>query len=113
MSRKPEDWVVEECWEGDGKPGACFVAPGGLNVFVTEWGEPRSTMSKEEFELACRIRDLLRAESAALKRLELAKDALVRTGYFTREEIGDDIGPRIIELWSALRPGISSQNMRV
>lgn len=58
-----ELWRVDEVWEGDGKPGAGFGVPGtGLVVFVTEWSDNRRTMSKEEFELAVKIRDFLRGD---------------------------------------------------
>lgn len=59
---KREDWVVHEAWEGDGKPGACFSLPGtAVTVFVTAWDEAAGVMTKEEFELAVKIRDFLRA----------------------------------------------------
>lgn len=32
----------------------------------------------------------------------LAREALIRTGYFQPSEVGDDIAPRITELYSAL-----------
>lgn len=35
-------------------------------------------------------------------RLDLARRALVGTGYFTEAEVGDDIAPRITELAAAL-----------
>lgn len=36
------------------------------------------------------------------ERLILAREALVATGYFTAKQVGDDIAPRITELWIAL-----------
>ena len=36
------------------------------------------------------------------QRLDLACRALIATGYFTEDEVGDDIAPRITELHSAL-----------
>jgi hypothetical protein len=38
--------------------------------------------------------------STARERLELARRALVATKYFTEDEVGDDVAPRITELWS-------------
>lgn len=43
---------------------------------------------------------LLTSLEAAEERLELAKQALVGTGHFSADEVGDDIAPRITELWS-------------
>lgn len=37
-------------------------------------------------------------------RLERAREALVATGYFTPEQVGDDIAARITELFSVVRP---------
>lgn len=37
------------------------------------------------------------------ERLEAARVALVGTGYFTSEQVGADIAPRITELWSSVR----------
>jgi hypothetical protein len=42
------------------------------------------------------------AAAATKGRLNAAKAALVATGYFTAEQVGDDIAPRIIEMSSAL-----------
>src|SRR5882724_2544419 len=39
------------------------------------------------------------------ERLDAAKRALVDTGYFTEDQVGDDIAPRIIELRVALDTG--------
>lgn len=36
----------------------------------------------------------------AEERLRHAREALVRTGYFTADQVGDDVAPRIIELAS-------------
>lgn len=36
----------------------------------------------------------------AESRLRLARNALVATGYFSEEQVGDDVAPRIIELHS-------------
>lgn len=36
-----------------------------------------------------------------LRRSVLAQQALVSTGYFTKEQVDADLAPRIIELWSA------------
>lgn len=33
-------------------------------------------------------------------RLELARQALIRTGYFTADQVGDDVAPRITEIAS-------------
>ena len=45
-------------------------------------------------------RDVVEISNTALMRLRLAKDALIATGYFKPEEVGDDIAPRITELHS-------------
>lgn len=39
----------------------------------------------------------------ASQRLRLAIDALINTGYFTPDQVGDDVAPRIVELWAAKR----------
>jgi hypothetical protein len=52
------------------------------------------------------------AKSIDAERLLLAKAALVATGYFTEDQIGDDIAPRITELFSvtkSLVPGSSGE----
>lgn len=36
----------------------------------------------------------------AAERLLLAKKALVDTGYFTEDQVGDDVAPRITEMFS-------------
>jgi hypothetical protein len=41
-------------------------------------------------------------------RLTLAKEALLATGYFTVDQLGDDIAPRITELHEALIHGRGS-----
>lgn len=41
-------------------------------------------------------------DTVAAQRLEQARKALIATGYFTADQVGDDIAPRIIELHSAL-----------
>jgi hypothetical protein len=40
-----------------------------------------------------------RADNAE-ERLALARGALIETGYFTEDEVGDDIAARITEMWS-------------
>lgn len=40
------------------------------------------------------------------ERLHLARVALVQTGYFTDDEVGDDVAPRVGEMWSMLRSRI-------
>lgn len=40
----------------------------------------------------------------AVGQLAKARQALVATGYFTTEQVGDDIAPRITELWSHVQP---------
>jgi hypothetical protein len=40
---------------------------------------------------------------AAEERVQLARQALLADGYFTEEQVGDDIAPRIIERLSAMR----------
>ena len=59
--------------------------PGGL---IEDWGT--------------RMSDLEVAHTTNADRIRLAKDALISTGYFTPEQVADDIAPRIIELNSAL-----------
>lgn len=49
----------------------------------------------------------------ANERLQLAKTALVATGYFKEDEIGDDIAPRITELWSHAEEEIDKLKNRV
>lgn len=45
------------------------------------------------------------------ERLDLAKRALIDTGYFTEDQVSDDIAPRIIEMHSALtRDGSEHQS---
>lgn len=38
----------------------------------------------------------------AEERLRRAREALVATGYFTADQVGDDVAPRITEMFSAL-----------
>ncbi len=40
----------------------------------------------------------------AEERLRRAREALIGTGYFTPDQVGEDIAPRITELYSALTP---------
>jgi hypothetical protein len=42
------------------------------------------------------------AEEPDEERLRLARSALVGTGYFTADEVGPDVAPRITELHAAL-----------
>ena len=39
-------------------------------------------------------------------RVEAARQSLIQSGYFTADEVGPDIAPRIIELHAALRDKI-------
>lgn len=39
----------------------------------------------------------------ASERIRLAMDALINTGYFTPAQVGEDVAPRIVELWAAKR----------
>jgi hypothetical protein len=48
------------------------------------------------------VADEAAASEAMRARLNLAKAALVRTGYFTADQVSDDIAPRITEMHSAL-----------
>lgn len=51
------------------------------------------------YELANRIPDASdEQERVDRLRLRLAQEALVKTGYFTADEVSDDVAPRIIEL---------------
>jgi len=43
---------------------------------------------------------LLHRYRDAVERIDKAKDSLVETGYFTADEVSDDIAPRIWELYS-------------
>ena len=61
---------------------------------------------EEALDLCCYLRQALaeREETeptAAAQRLALAQQALVATGYFTADQVDDDVAPRIIELNSA------------
>lgn len=55
-------------------------------------------------------RDALRDENERLHldrealsvRLTLARNALIATGYFTADQVGDDVAPRITEMFAAL-----------
>jgi hypothetical protein len=60
--------------------------------------------AREEAGVQAHFRDYHREEATShLKRLMLARDALVATGYFTAEQCkGLDIAPRIIEYASAM-----------
>ena len=53
------------------------------------------------------LRQILRAEhrrrQKAEERIQLARWALLKDGYFTDEQVGDDIAPRITERLAALR----------
>jgi hypothetical protein len=49
------------------------------------------------------------AVSVAERRVSLAREALIGTGYFTPDQVGDDIAPRITELWSASRPTMNTR----
>jgi hypothetical protein len=42
----------------------------------------------------------------------LAKKALVATGYFTEEQVGFDLAPRITELWSELNGGSEPETIK-
>lgn len=49
----------------------------------------------------------------AVDRIELARQALIADGYFTADEVGDDIAPRISELSSHLRHRIENLENRI
>ena len=53
------------------------------------------------------LRQILRAEKRrrqnAEDRLALARHALLADGYFTEDQVGDDVAPRITERLAALR----------
>lgn len=44
-------------------------------------------------------------------RIDRARRALIGTGYFTPSQVGDDIAPRITELWSAMAPTLSDDEL--
>ena len=48
----------------------------------------------------------MKADFAA-ERLDLARRALLADGYFTADQIGDDVAPRITELLTHLRDRIA------
>lgn len=48
--------------------------------------------------------DRIRRMRQAEERLQLARWALIQTGYFTPDQVGDDVAPRITEMFSALAP---------
>lgn len=53
--------------------------------------------------------DVLESENMVLhRRLTLADDALISTGYFKPDEVGPDVAPRIVELASYYRGRIES-----
>jgi hypothetical protein len=37
------------------------------------------------------------------QRIRMAREALIETGYFRADQVGDDIAPRIVELTAGLR----------
>lgn len=47
------------------------------------------------------------------ERLVLAQIALIRTGYFTADEVSGDIAPRIIEMWSAAQADLEQYRRAV
>lgn len=51
--------------------------------------------------------------SADCERLELARRALVDTGWFTAAQVGDDIAPRIIEMHNALRADLDAAKVEL
>jgi hypothetical protein len=53
-------------------------------------------------ELLFVTRQMSAAGSADAERLELARQALIESGYFTADQVGADIAPRIVELLAAL-----------
>jgi hypothetical protein len=53
-----------------------------------------------------------RAENA-LERLRLAREALIRDGYFTADQVGPDVAPRIVEWLSHHRGLIETLNAEV
>lgn len=52
-----------------------------------------------------RFNGLMARLATAEQRIELAQRALIATGYFTAEQVGEDIAPRITELWSWVTDG--------
>jgi hypothetical protein len=52
-------------------------------------------------------RTLIAESRAALAedRLSRARAALAATGYFTDDEVGEDVAPRVTELWAAVQAG--------
>jgi hypothetical protein len=46
--------------------------------------------------------------SDAEERLQLAHEALVSTGYFDKSQVGDDVAPRILEMYADLTRGTRS-----
>lgn len=62
-------------------------------------------LAVELLSLRRRVEVLERRDQLDWERLRSAREALISTGYFTPDQVGDDIAPRIIELYSALAPG--------
>lgn len=62
-----------------------------------------ANLAADLVEVRARVREVERERDLATERLRLAKDALVRIGYFTADEVSDDVAPRIIEFASAKR----------
>jgi len=59
----------------------------------TDWRQRAAAAGQQAAELTGRL-------SVARERIRLAREALVRDGYFRVDEIGDDIAPRLVE-WLA------------
>lgn len=59
-----------------------------------------SYITREDTEMLLREIEHLRN---CRKRLDLAKEALVKTGYYIPDQVDDDVAPRIIEMYSALK----------
>lgn len=52
-------------------------------------------------------------QAVAVDRIKLARQALIADGYFTADEVGDDVAPRIWELSSHLRHRIENLENRI
>lgn len=55
------------------------------------------------------LTEVVRRCANAEERIGLARQALIRDGYFTADQVDDDIAPRIIELASHLRIEASTE----
>lgn len=97
----PDDEVVTVTVRREGKPtpqDRCEAAEAERDSLRAEMDELRANRDA----LATARRGLSDRVEVAEARLTLARNALIATGYFTAADVGDDIAPRITELFAAL-----------